>query len=212
MGRRTVGPGGGGAQARESSAHRIVNARELLRRRAAPSLTRIGRFTTLEAFQTPSAEHPMKGNSEVVQHLNKLLANEQSAFHQYLLHSQLLKSWGVEKLAKTERDEAMEEVGHAELLIERILYLAGTPKMDGGEPAQASADVRETLQRDLALEVGGIADLREGIATAERTGDSVSRELMVKILTDEEQHEDHLATQLELIDKIGIENYIAAHL
>jgi bacterioferritin len=154
----------------------------------------------------------MKGNSEVVQHLNKLLANEQSAFHQYLLHSQLLKSWGVEKLAKTERDEAMEEVGHAELLIERILYLAGTPKMDGGEPAQASADVRETLQRDLALEVGGIADLREGIATAERTGDSVSRELMVKMLTDEEQHEDHLATQLELIDKIGIENYIAAHL
>jgi bacterioferritin len=84
--------------------------------------------------------------------------------------------------------------------------------MDGGEPAQASADVRETLQRDLALEVGGIADLREGIATAERTGDSVSRELMVKILTDEEQHEDHLGTQLELIDKIGIENYIAAHL
>jgi bacterioferritin len=154
----------------------------------------------------------MKGNSEVVQHLNTLLANEQSAFHQYLLHSQLLKNWGIEKLAKTEREEAMEEVGHAEQLIERILYLEGTPKMDGGEPAQPSADVREVLKRDLQLEVGGIADLREGIATAERTGDSVSRELMVRILTDEEHHEDHLITQLELIDKIGLENYIAAHL
>jgi bacterioferritin len=146
----------------------------------------------------------MKGNSEV--------ANEQSAFHQYLLHSQLLKNWGIEKLAKSEREEAMEEVGHAEQLIARILYLEGTPKMEGGEPAQASADVREALKRDLQLEVNGIADLREGIATAERTGDAVSRELMVKILTDEEHHEDHLITQLELIEKIGLENYIAAHL
>jgi bacterioferritin len=154
----------------------------------------------------------MKGNSEVVQHLNQLLANEQSAFNQYLLHSQLLKSWGIEKLAKTEREEAMEEVGHAERLIERILYLEGTPKMEGGAPAQPSGDVREVLKRDLQLEVNGIADLREGIATAERTGDAVSRELMVGILTDEEHHEDHLITQLELIEKIGLENYIAAHL
>ncbi len=154
----------------------------------------------------------MKGNSEVVQHLNKLLANEQSAFNQYLLHSQLLKSWGIEKMAATEREEALEEVGHAEQLIERILYLEGTPKMEGGEPAQVSRDVREVLQRDLQLEQNGIADLREAIAVAERTGDSVSRELMVKILTDEERHDDHLTTQLELIDKIGIENYITAHL
>ena len=131
----------------------------------------------------------MKGNSEVVQHLNQLLANEQSAVNQYLLHSQQLKDWGIDKMAETERTEALEEVGHAELLIERILYLEGTPKMDGGEPAQASGDVREALQRDLDLEVSGIADLRDGIATAERTGDSVSRELMVKILTDEEHHE-----------------------
>ena len=154
----------------------------------------------------------MKGNSEVVQHLNQLLANEQSAFNQYLLHSQLLKSWGIEKLAKTEREEAMEEVGHAEQLIERILYLEGTPKMEGGAAAQVSGDVREVLKRDLQLEVNGIADLREGIATAERTGDAVSRELMVGILTDEEHHEDHLITQLELIEKIGLENYIAAQL
>jgi bacterioferritin len=154
----------------------------------------------------------MKGNSEVVQHLNKLLANEQSAFNQYLLHSQLLKSWGIEKLGATEREEAMEEVGHAEQLIARILYLEGTPKMEGGAPAQPSGDVREVLKRDLQLEVSGIADLRDGIATAERTGDSVSRELMVRILADEEHHEDHLITQLELIEKIGLENYIAAHL
>ena len=154
----------------------------------------------------------MKGNSEVVLHLNKMLANEQSAFNQYLLHSQLLKSWGIEKLAKTEREEAMEEVGHAEQLIGRILYLEGTPKMEGGARAQPSGDVVEVLKRDLQLEVNGIADLREGIATAERTGDAVSRELMVGILTDEEHHEDYLITQLELIEKIGLENYIAAHL
>ncbi|MDF2780269.1 MAG: bfr, partial [Geminicoccaceae bacterium] len=150
----------------------------------------------------------MKGNSEVVQHLNKLLANEQTAFNQYLLNSQLLKSWGIAKMAETERAEAQEEVGHAEQLIERILYLEGTPKMEGGQPSQVSADLREVLQRNLALEVAGIADLREGIAAAERSRDAVSRELMVRILADEEHHEDHLTTQLELIERIGIENYI----
>ena len=154
----------------------------------------------------------MKGNSEVVQHLNTLLANEQSAFNQYMLHSQLLKNWGIDKMAAAEREEAMEEVGHAEQLIDRILYLEGTPKVEGGKPAQMSLDVREVLKRNLELEVAGIADLREGIATAQRTGDAVSRELMVKILADEEHHEDHLQTQLALIDKIGIENYITAQL
>jgi bacterioferritin len=154
----------------------------------------------------------MKGNSEVVQHLNQLLENEQSAYNQYLLHSQLLKNWGIEKLAATERAEVNDEMGHAELLIARILYLEGTPKMAGGEPAQPSADVVEVLKRDLALEVKGIADLREGIAVAQRVGDSVSRELMVRILTDEEHHEDHLLTQLDLIEKVGLANYIAAHL
>jgi bacterioferritin len=154
----------------------------------------------------------MKGNSEVVQHLNQLLENEQSAFNQYLMHSQLLKDWGLAKLAAAEREEAMEEIGHAEQLIERILYLEGTPKMNGGQPAEVSADVKALLQRDLELENKGIADLRDGIASAERTGDAVSRELMVKILADEEHHDDHLNTQLELIDKIGIENYLAAHL
>jgi bacterioferritin len=154
----------------------------------------------------------MRGNSEIVQHLNTLLANEQSAFNQYLLNSQMLKSWGISKLAATERAEAMEEIGHAEQLIDRILFLEGTPKMEGGKPSQVAADVREILRRNLELEVSGIADLREAIATAQRTGDAVSRELMVKILADEEHHEDHLQTQLELIEKIGIENYITAQL
>ena len=154
----------------------------------------------------------MKGNSEVVQHLNQLLANEQSAVNQYLLHSQLLKDWGLEKMGATEREEALEEIGHAEQLIERILYLQGTPKVEGGEPAQNSSDVIEVLRRDLELEVRGIADLREGIAAAERAGDAVSRELMVKILTDEEGHEDHLSTQLDLIERIGIANYLTAQI
>ncbi|MGH6944755.1 MAG: bacterioferritin [Geminicoccaceae bacterium] len=154
----------------------------------------------------------MKGNSQVVQHLNTLLANEQSAYNQYLLNSQLLKNWGINKMAATEREESMEEIGHAEILIERILYLAGTPKMEGGEAAQVCQDVKEIVERDLKLEVKGIADLREGISACERATDWVSRELMVKILTDEEHHEDHLITQLELIEKIGIENYITSQL
>jgi bacterioferritin len=154
----------------------------------------------------------MKGNSEVVQHLNQMLANEQSAVNQYLLHSQLLKDWGIDKLATTEREEAMEEIGHAEQLIERILYLEGTPKVHGGQPAQVSGDLKELLARDLELELKGITDLREGITVADRCGDAVSRELMVRILTDEEHHEDHLTTQMQLIDQIGLENYIIAHL
>jgi bacterioferritin len=154
----------------------------------------------------------MKGNSEVVQHLNRQLANEQSAVNQYLLHSQQLKDWGIDKMAETERKEALEEVEHAELLIERILYLEGTPKVEGGEPAEMADDVKGVLQRDLTLEQKGIGDLREGVKACDRANDPVSRELFVKILTDEEQHEDHLSTQLALIEKIGIENYIAAQL
>jgi bacterioferritin len=154
----------------------------------------------------------MKGNSEVVQHLNQQLANEQSAVNQYLLHSQQLKDWGIDKMAATERKEALEEVEHAELLIERILYLEGTPKVEGGNPAEMADDVKGLLQRDLTLEQKGIGDLREGVKACDRANDPVSRELFVKILTDEEQHEDHLATQLALIEKIGIENYLAAQL
>jgi bacterioferritin len=102
----------------------------------------------------------------------------------------------------------MEEIGHAEILLERILYLEGTPKMEGGKPAQVNADVKGVLEHNLTLEETGIADLREGIDACNRVGDWVSRELMVKILTDEEHHEDHLITQLELIEKVGIQNYI----
>jgi bacterioferritin len=154
----------------------------------------------------------MKGNSEVVQHLNKLLANEQSAYNQYLLNSQVLKNWGIEKMAQTEREEANDEIGHAELLLERILYLEGTPKMEGGKPSQVNGDVKEVLEHNLDLEVAGIADLRDGIESCNRVGDWVSRELMVKILTDEEHHEDHLITQLELIEKVGIQNYITSQM
>jgi bacterioferritin len=154
----------------------------------------------------------MKGNSEVVQHLNKLLANEQSAYNQYILNSQVLKNWGIEKMAQTEREEANDEIGHAELLLERILYLEGTPKMEGGKPSQVNRDIKEVLEHNLDLEVAGIADLREGIEACNRVGDWVSRELMVKILTDEEGHEDHLITQLELIEKVGIQNYITSQM
>jgi bacterioferritin len=154
----------------------------------------------------------MKGNSEVVQHLNKQLANEQSAVNQYLLHSQQLKEWGIKKMAKAERKEALEELEHAELLIERILYLEGTPKLEGGKPAEMAADVHALLQRNLSLEQAGISDLREGVLACDRAHDPVSRELFVKILADEEEHENDLIAELDLIKKIGLENYIAAQL
>jgi bacterioferritin len=154
----------------------------------------------------------MKGNSEVVQHLNTQLANEQSAVNQYLLNSQQLKDWGIDKMAEIERKEAMEEVEHAELLIERILYLEGTPKLEGGKPAEVTADVQALLQRNLTLEQSGISDLREGVLACDRANDPVSRELFVKILSDEEEHEHHLIAQLDLIKKVGIENYIASQL
>ena len=154
----------------------------------------------------------MKGNSEVVQYLNKQLANEQSAVNQYLLHSQQLKDWGLDKLATAEHDEALEEIEHAELLIARILYLEGTPKVEGGAAAEMAADIKALLERNLALEQTGIADIREGVLACDRANDPVSRELFVKILADEEQHEDHLTAQLGLIKKVGIENYIAAQL
>ena len=154
----------------------------------------------------------MKGNSEVVQHLNTQLANEQSAVNQYLLNSQQLKDWGIDKMAEIERKEAMEEVEHAELLIERILYLEGTPKLEGGKPAEVTADVQALLERNLTLEQSGISDLREGVLACDRANDPVSRELFVKILSDEEEHEHHLIAQLDLIKKVGIENYIAAQL
>lgn len=154
----------------------------------------------------------MKGNSEVVQYLNKQLHNEQSAVNQYLLHSQQLQDWGIEKMAATEHTEALEEVEHADLLIARILYLEGTPKVEGGQAAEMAADVKGLLERDLVLERAGIDDLREGIKACERANDPVSRALFLKILTDEEGHEDHLTTQLDLIDKIGIENYIVSQL
>jgi bacterioferritin len=154
----------------------------------------------------------MKGNSEVVQHLNTQLANEQSAVNQYLLNSQQLKDWGIDKMAEIERKEAMEEVEHAELLIERILYLEGTPKLEGGKPAEVTADVQALLERNLTLEQSGISDLREGVLACDRANDPVSRELFVKILSDEEEHEHHLIAQLDLIKKVGIENYIASQL
>jgi bacterioferritin len=154
----------------------------------------------------------MKATSEVLQYLNNQLHPEQSAVNQYLLHSQQQTDWGIEKMAATEHKEALEEVEHADLLIARILYLEGTPKVEGGEAAEMAADVTALLERDLALEQSGINDLREGVKACDRANDPVSRDLFVKILTDEEGHEDHLATQLDLIGKIGIENYIATQL
>lgn len=150
----------------------------------------------------------MKGDKKVIEYLNKGLKGELTAINQYFLHSRMLEDWGVTKLAKHEYDESIEEMQHADKLIQRILLLGGLPNLQELEKLQIGENVKEVLEGDLVLERNGIANYREGIAHCESVQDYVTRDLFMQILADEEGHEDHLLTQLDLIEQIGIERYI----
>ena len=148
----------------------------------------------------------MKGEKKVIEHLNTVLANELTAINQYFLHSKMFKNWGLEKLAAHEYKESIDEMKHADKLMERILFLEGQPsvrlkKLLVGDSTQA------VLACDLKLELGGHADLKQAIADCEKTGDFVSRDLFQDSLESEEEHIDWLETQLALIDKVGVQNY-----
>lgn len=153
----------------------------------------------------------MKGKPEVIDALNKCLAGELVAIHQYMLHSRMLKSWGQGPLAATQYKNALEEMHHADELIERILFLEGRPDMQNLGRLRIGEDLQGIIQSDYALEQHGIPVLRDGIAICEGAGDYVSRDLLQKILHDEEEHLDWLETQLELMEKMGIQNYTQMH-
>ena len=149
----------------------------------------------------------MKSDSTVIKHLNKALANELIAINQYFLHSRMYKDWGLNKLGDKEYEESIDEMKHADQLIERILFLEGLPNLQNLGKLLIGENTREMLECDLKLEMIACPDLKEGIAYCDSVGDYVSRDLLASILVSEEEHVDWLETQLSLIDRVGLENY-----
>ena len=150
----------------------------------------------------------MKGTPEVVAILNRVLYNELIAINQYILHSRMLKNWGITKLAEYEYKESVDEMRHADELIERILFLEGLPNLQDLGKLLIGEDVEEILRCDLELENAALPTLREGIALSEKHADFNSRTLLEKILHGEEDHIDWLEAQFELIKRMGVENYV----
>lgn len=150
----------------------------------------------------------MQGQAEVLALLNAALRNELTAVHQFLAHAERLEDWGLAKMSAEERSEVEEEKAHANLLAQRILLLGGDPDFSAVGELTLGADVRGVIVGDLLIEQRARVTLVEGIRIAEAHHDFVSRDLFVSILTDEEQHEHHLAIALGLIDRIGIANFV----
>ena len=150
----------------------------------------------------------MKGDKQVIEHLNRILKNELTAINQYFLHSKIYKDWGIAKLAEKEYEESIDEMKHADELIERILFLEGLPNLQSLGKLRIGENVNEMLQCDLDLEIDAISDLQNAVAYADEIRDYVSRELFNSILASEEGHVDWLETQLTSIEKMGVENFI----
>lgn len=150
----------------------------------------------------------MQGDAKVIEYLNKILKNELSAINQYFLHARIYKNWGLEKLNEHEYHESIDEMKHADNLIQRILFLEGLPNVQDIGKLYIGQNVREILGCDLRLETEATPLLREAIKYCESVSDFVTRELLEDILESEEEHIDWLETQLQLIDKLGEQNYL----
>jgi bacterioferritin len=149
----------------------------------------------------------MKGNTTVIKHLNGVLTNELTAINQYFIHAKMFGNWGFARLAKHERAASIDEMKHADSLIERVLFLEGVPNLQALHKLLVGEDMKEALACDLKLELAAHPALKAAITDCEACGDFVSRDLFRKIMESEEEHIDWLETQLELIDKVGIANY-----
>ncbi|MGB9196302.1 MAG: bacterioferritin [Terriglobales bacterium] len=151
----------------------------------------------------------MKGDSKIIAILNEVLKAELTAINQYFLHAEMCENWGYEKMAKHTRKESIEEMQHAEILMERILYLDGTPNMSDYFKINIGQTLKQQLQNDLDLEYNAVKRLNDGIKQCVAGGDNGSRELLEKILVDEEHHIDWLEGQLFMIKEMTYENYLA---
>ncbi len=154
----------------------------------------------------------MKGDTKVIAHLQAQLKNELTAINQYFVHYRMLKHWGLDKLAKKEYEESIGEMKHADQLMDRIFMLDGLPNLQDLGKLNIAEDVPEMLRCDLALEQGAQTTIKDGMAYCESVRDYVSRDLLQKILDDTEEHIDFLETQIELLEKVGLQNYLQSQM